>query len=224
MGLRLATVAAAAAALALAAASPATASADRRAAPPTGERPLPGFVGLTYREVATPHGCLEKVRVVRRVRKGDDADLAKLLTWPALGALAFDPADGARTRDSLRRFQDWFQGLVKHAARVERRQAAIAGDAARAPVVRVEAAARLAVAQQQLVMLFQGIEVPVHLRGEREMAEAFCDSLAEQATPLERKVRDAVDHCRKLIVQHAVPPGWWNDVCEVVSSPQPATP
>lgn len=186
--------------------APSTAAADK-------DRPLPGFAGLTYRDVALKHGCVEHVRVVKRTRKVDDPELVALLTYPRVTGLDFDPDDPVKQRTSTRRLQEWLQRITDQARKVRDRQGAIIADKTRPALARVEAAARLVQAQQQMVELLAGIEVPPSVRKLPEAEEAFCDAMDAQIQPVERMADEVRTYCRQLVVDTKVGTGWWTDVC-----------
>jgi hypothetical protein len=177
------------------------------------DRPLPGFAGLSYRDVPLAHGCVPQIRVVKRSRKVDDPELVTLLTWPRLTGLDFDPDDPVRQRTSLRRFQEWFQRLSAQARKVGERQAAIVRDGARPAVTRVEEAARLALAQQQMASLIGSLAVPPSVRKHPEAADAYCDLLFEYVEPLEQQAAQTRERCRQLAADAGVGAGWWDAVC-----------
>ena len=189
------------------------AAAPVSAGPRAKERPLPGFAGLTYRDVEVRDGCTSTTRVVRRSKKVDDPELVTLLTWPRIKGLDFSPADPERARTSLARFQEWFQRLQKQSDVVIARQVAIARDASLPATARVEAAARLVVAVEQVADLVGGIPVPGHLRKDPALVEAYCDVLGEHGEPLARRVDELREHCRLLVDAVAAGPGWWTPVC-----------
>lgn len=187
------------------------------------DQPLPGFNGLSYRDVEVRGGCTDSVRVVKRTKKVDDPELVTLLTWPRITGLDFSPDNDARMKTSLKRFQEWFQKLQKQATKVKDRQAAIARDATRPPVARVEAVARLVLAEEQVVDLLLGIEVPRHLRKDPEMVDTYCDVLSENTEPIEAEIEQTRAFCQKLTADNGVGLGWWTTVC-APKGPEAAAP
>lgn len=188
-----------------------SAAAPASAAPK--DRPLPGFGGLSYREVEVKGGCTDKIRIVRRTKKGDDPELVTLLTWPRIKGLDFSPDDPKKQQVSLRRFQEWFQKLQAQATTVKDRQAKLAFDETLSAQVRVEALARFVTAEAQLIDLIGGIELPRHIRKDPELVDAYCDTLSEHTEALERQIEDVREVCQKLIADERVATGWWTDVC-----------
>src|SRR5689334_21791815 len=81
------------------------------------DQPLPGFAGLSYRDVVAKHGCTSTQRIIRRTPKADDPELVRLLTWPRITGLKLDPADPKRHRVDMMRFEEWFSGLDAQAAK-----------------------------------------------------------------------------------------------------------
>ncbi len=177
------------------------------------DQPLPGFAGLTYRDVEVHSGCTDTIRVITRTKKVDDHDLVTLLTWPRITGLDFSPDDPKKAKTSMRRFQEWFQKLQKQATRVKDRQAGLAFDEALSAQVRVEALARFVIAEEHLIDLIAGIEVPRHVRKDPEIVDAYCDLLSEHTEALERQVEDVREVCQKLIADEGVGDGWWTAVC-----------
>ncbi len=189
------------------------------AAAPKDKR-LPGFTGLVYRDVAMPHACVKHARVVRQSRKGDDAALVALLTWPRITGLDFPPDDDARRSASMQRFEAWVKALMDQAQKTRDRQLAVARDPARTPVQRVEAVARMVVAQAQVVELFQSIDVPPSIRAMPDAQDAFCDALADKAAPLAGEVTQVRGYCAKVIRDGKIGPGWWTAVCALPDEPE----
>lgn len=178
------------------------------------ERPLPGFTGLTYRDVDVPDGCVPRIRVIHRSRKGDDPELVRLLTWPRLVGLDFPPEDPARQQASMKRFSAWLRRLTDQGKKVTDRQIAIMRDTTRAPAERVAAVARLALAQEQVTNLIGGLDIPPAVRKVEDAASAYCDALQTQVEPLRAEVDEIRGACRRLIVDTQVAAGWWTDVCQ----------
>lgn len=178
------------------------------------ERPLPGFTGLTYREVDVRDGCIPRIRVIHRSRKGDDPELVRLLTWPRLVGLDFAPEMPARQQANMKRFEAWLRALTDQGTKVTDRQLAIVRDTTRPPAERVAAAARLALAQEQVTILIGGLDIPPAVRKVEDAASAYCDALKTQVEPLQAQVDEIRGACQRLIVDNQVAAGWWTDVCQ----------
>lgn len=185
------------------------------------ERPLPGFPGLVYRDLTLPDACTKQGRAIRQVKKGADAALVKLLTWPRITGLDFPPDDEPRRSASMARFEAWYQGLSDLARQVADRQGAVARDPARTPVARVEAMARLAVAEQQLVDLIGSVDVPRSIRAVPDAGDMFCDRMFEQSEPLQLQLDQIRGACRQLIVAGNVGEGWWTEACRMPDDAAP---
>lgn len=196
------------------------------AGPADAERasPLPGSVGLTQRQVATPHACVPggAFRQVKRVKGGDDPTFAKAMVMSPIRGLDFDPEKPARVKVSTKKFQAWIETMQKRFSAARKEQEKVVHDPAAAPEAKVAAVARIAILADQTVLLLDAIEVPPSVRKMREAKDAFCDRMDEVAEPLRTQAADARAYCAALIAKHTVAAGWWTEIC-VLPPAAPAT-
>jgi hypothetical protein len=62
-------------------------------------------------------------------------------------------------------------------------------------------------------MLIESPAMPPSLRKNPEAVDIFCDRMLEVAEPLRAQAKDARAACARAIADHAVPAGWWSDLC-----------
>jgi hypothetical protein len=148
------------------------------------------------------------------VKRGDDPAMVAALTYPRISGLEFDPAKGSKVvQASMRKFETWLKNLHTEfdAARKVQEQVVFAdGTTAQA---KVEAVARMAILLDQAVMLIESPAMPASLRKTPEAVDIFCDRMLEVAEPIRAQAKDARAACARTIADHAVPAGWWSDIC-----------
>jgi hypothetical protein len=196
-------------------------AAPRRAAAEA-PKPLPGTVGLVQKEDALRNACVPTFRVIKKVKRGDDAALVAALTYPRIGGLDFDPARPARQKASLKKFEQWYQGLdrrFRDARTVQEKLVTADGATGQA---KVEGVARVVLLTEQAAMLVDAVEIPASVRKQPEAADVFCDMLHERAEPLRASAEEARVACRRMIGDASLPLGWWSEVCAMpLAGPPP---
>nr|HEX4318388.1 tetratricopeptide repeat protein [Kofleriaceae bacterium] len=125
--------------------------------------------------------------------------------------LDFDPRKPQVAAASSKRFDTWMKqkGDLGGVARAQYEAILNLHDGATA----IAAAARLGQISQSAAGQLYRAEIPRNLREDDELAQSYCDALAERAAPLEKSALHSYDVC----VKQSTRLGWfseWSRVCE----------
>jgi hypothetical protein len=160
--------------------------------------------------------AVEKARV-QALAVEANAKFEELLHVTAPTGLDFSGPDKKR---SERAFAGFLQKTKRLATVINQLYEQIRGSKNASPSTSVEAVARMGLVSQHFARLLYEIEVPRDVRKGRyaqDATEAFCDTVAEKAAPLEDMARNAFELCVNLDRQSAS--GKWARFCRKHMAP-----
>jgi hypothetical protein len=181
---------------------------------------MPGSVGLTQKEVPLRNACTKTFAQIKKVKRGDDPAYVAALTYPRITGLDFDPAKKGRSEASRKKFDAWFQKLMKTTEAATKVQRKVFDDTAATPAAKIEAAARMSILLDQMALIIESSEVPRNIRSTQETVDIYCDTLAEKTEPLRAQAKEARAVCAKAASDAKLGDAWWVSVC----SPTETTP
>lgn len=129
-------------------------------------------------------------------------------------------AQDARRRRSTERFKEFLETKTELARSLRERYAQVRRDDTAHGFVAT--ALRTAWVSQHLADELRASVIPKTLR-EPQLRDAYCEALAQQAEPLERQARDAVDLCVAFATEHALT-GPTATACKALLERYPAPP
>lgn len=178
---------------------------------------LPGAPALVVSRAADRTHC-DGVAITVRHRRGavdPEPELAAVMTLEPPRGLDFDPRPSHATARaaSERRFTKFVTDAI---ATLQAAHVRYEADARRAATLelRIAATARLVQVDRRFAELLATMQIPESVRtGEFavDASAAFCDALADKATPLADRADQEATSCRDLATGLA--PGWWTPVC-----------
>ncbi len=190
---------------------------------PIAEGPVPGADAITIKTKASDKHCggvavRVKIRSSRRIPK-PDADLAALFSIEPPRDLDFDPKRKERRDKSTRKFAEWLEAVNGASRAVVNRYEARIREAGVAPLDKMVAYGRVAVALRWTATTFARAEIPKNVREYPEAAALYCDTLAGHTDEIVEEFERWSASCRDFATQLGVGAGWWDAAC--TASPAP---
>jgi hypothetical protein len=184
---------------------------------PITDGPVPGADAITLRTKASDRHCggvavRVKIRSSRRIPK-PDPELAALFKIELPRDLDFDPKRKERRDKSTKRFAEWLEAVNGASRAVVARYESRIRDAAVAPLDKMVAFGRLAVALRWTATTFARAEIPRNVREYPEAATLYCDMLADQTDSIVEELDRVTASCRDFATQLGVGAGWWDAAC-----------
>jgi hypothetical protein len=202
-------------------AAPATQPAASRSATmlarlPVAAGPVPGADAITIKTKASAKHCggvavRVRIRSSRRIPK-PDPELAALFELEFPHDLDFDPKRKERREKSTKKYADWLAAFTDASRAVVDRYRARIQDPAIAPLDKLVAFGRLAVAFRWSASVLARAEIPKNVRELPEAAALYCDMLADRADALVAELDRVTATCRDT-ASHLALAGWWDAAC-----------
>ena len=184
---------------------------------PITEGPVPGADAITIKTKASDKHCggvavRVKIRSSRRIPK-PDPELAALFSIEFPRDLDFDPKRKERRDKSTKKYKEWLDAVgAASRAVLDRYQLRIRDDAV-APLDKMVAFGRLAVAHRWMATIFARAEIPKNAREYPSAPELYCDTLANYVEPIVEELDRVTAACRAATTQLGVGAGWWDAAC-----------